>query len=78
VEYVERIDSTLAPYAGRFIVHGGPADVRRKPTGDVIITTGDVIIIDFPARVPAAQWHESPAYQAILPPRANNSVATAC
>jgi uncharacterized protein (DUF1330 family) len=39
---------------------------------------GDVIIIDFPDRVPAAQWHESPAYQAILPPRANNSVATAC
>ena len=23
VEYLERIDATLAPYGGRFIVHGG-------------------------------------------------------
>jgi uncharacterized protein (DUF1330 family) len=29
VEYLERIDSTLAPYGGRFLVHGGPADVRE-------------------------------------------------
>ena len=30
VEYLERIDATLAPYGGRFIVHGAtPAGPRR-------------------------------------------------
>ena len=24
VEYLERIDATLAPFGGRFVVHGGP------------------------------------------------------
>lgn len=70
VEYLERIDSTLAPYGGRFIVHGGPADVREGAN------PGDVIIIEFPDRVHAAQWYESPAYQAILPLRTDNSVGT--
>jgi uncharacterized protein (DUF1330 family) len=69
-EYLERIDATLAPYGGRFIVHGGPADVREGSS------PGDVIIIEFPDRVHAARWYESPAYQAILPLRTNNSVGT--
>lgn len=69
-EYLERIDSTLAPYGGRFIVHGELADVREGTS------PGDVIIIEFPDRVHAAQWYESPAYQAILPLRADNSVGT--
>jgi len=25
VEYLERIDATLAPYGGRFLIHGDPA-----------------------------------------------------
>jgi Domain of unknown function (DUF1330) len=37
---------------------------------------GHVIIIEFPDRVHAAQWYESPAYQAILPLRTDNSVGT--
>jgi uncharacterized protein (DUF1330 family) len=71
VEYLERIDATLAPHGGRFIVHGGPADVREGTS------PGDVIVIEFPDRAHAAQWYESPAYQAILPLRTNNSVGTA-
>jgi uncharacterized protein (DUF1330 family) len=47
VEYLERIDSTLAPYGGRFIVHGGPADVRERTD------PGIVIIIEFPDRAQA-------------------------
>ena len=27
VEYLERIDATLAPFGGRFLVHGGAAEV---------------------------------------------------
>jgi hypothetical protein len=46
VEYLERIDGTLAPYGGRFVVHGDPADVRE---GDF---TGDLIAIEFPTIVP--------------------------
>jgi uncharacterized protein (DUF1330 family) len=70
VEYLEHIDSTLAPYGGRFIVHGDPADMREGAD------PGDVIIIEFPDRAHAAQWYESPAYQAILPLRTDNSVST--
>lgn len=24
IEYLERIDATLAPFGGKFVVHGGP------------------------------------------------------
>jgi uncharacterized protein (DUF1330 family) len=51
VEYLEHIDSTLAPYGGRFIVHGDPADMREGAD------PGDVIIIEFPDRAHAAQWY---------------------
>lgn len=27
VEYLERIDSTLTPFGGRFVVHGGPVEL---------------------------------------------------
>ena len=27
VDYLKRIDETLAPFGGRFIIHGGPATV---------------------------------------------------
>jgi uncharacterized protein (DUF1330 family) len=43
VEYLTRIDATLAPYGGRFIVDGGSADVREGTDPRV------VIIIEFPA-----------------------------
>ena len=69
VEYLERIDATLAPYGGRFIVHGGPADVREGTD------PGVVIIIEFPDRARATRWYDSDAYQEILPLRTNNSTS---
>jgi uncharacterized protein (DUF1330 family) len=71
VEYLERIDATLSPYAGRFIIHGGPRDVREGAD------PGDVIVIEFPDRESAARWYESDAYQEILPLRAGNATSTA-
>jgi len=67
VEYLERIDDTLRPYDGHFIIHGGQQDVRegRSP--------GTLIVIEFPDRQRADQWYASPAYQAILPLRTDNS-----
>lgn len=67
VSYIERIDETLAPYGGHFLVHGGEL-TPAEGTWD-----GDVIIIEFPDRTAAQEWYSSPAYQAILPLRTENS-----
>jgi uncharacterized protein (DUF1330 family) len=71
LEYLERIDATLAPYAGRFVVHGGTVDVLEGSF------SGDLIVIAFPDTAHARQWYTSPAYQAILPLRTANARGTA-
>jgi uncharacterized protein (DUF1330 family) len=70
VEYLERIDDTLAPYDGRFVIHGGRQDIRE---GERV---GDLIVIEFPDRASAEAWYGSEAYQAIVPLRTDNSVGT--
>jgi uncharacterized protein (DUF1330 family) len=67
VEYLERIDETLVPYDGRFIVHGGE---QRTLEGT---NPGVVVIVEFPDRSAAEAWYESVAYQQILPLRENNT-----
>ena len=67
VEYLERIDGTLAPYGGRFVVHGAAADLRE---GEF---TGDLIAIEFPDSAAAVGWYESAAYREIAPLRTENS-----
>ena len=67
VQYLERIDATLEPFGGRFIVHGGPVDVRE---GEL---AGDMIVIEFPDRERATAWYESAEYQEILPLRTRNA-----
>ena len=68
--YLERIDMTLAPYGGKFIVHGGPLEVLE---GEL---AGDIVIIAFPDLARARQWYTSPEYQAILPLRMRNARST--
>lgn len=63
VEYLERIDATLRPFRGRFLVHGGPIELLEGHW------SGDLIIVEFPDRASARSWYRSPAYQAILPLR---------
>jgi uncharacterized protein (DUF1330 family) len=67
VEYLERIDATLAPFDGRFIVHGG----------DVVILEGSwpgaLIVIEFPDRDRVRAWYESQAYREIIALRTDNS-----
>lgn len=65
--YLERIEATLAPYGGRFLVHGGNAEVLEGPW------TGHLVVIAFPDREQARAWYHSDAYQAILPLRTNNA-----
>lgn len=67
VEYLQRIDATLAPYGGRFLVHGGPL---MPVEGE---WDGDIVIIAFPDQSAAAAWYDSPDYQAILPLRTEHS-----
>jgi uncharacterized protein (DUF1330 family) len=67
VEYLQRIDETLAPFGGRFLVHGGPI-TPLEGTWD-----GDVVVIAFPDRSAATDWYESPAYQEIIELRTRNS-----
>jgi uncharacterized protein (DUF1330 family) len=71
VRYLELIDATLEPFGGRFIVHGGPVDVREGEW------PGDVIVIEFPDRERATAWYESSQYQEILPLRTGNADGTA-
>lgn len=67
VEYLRRIDGTLAPFGGRFLIHGGPAEVLE---GTLV---GDLVVIAFPDRARARGWYDSPAYRAILPLRTRNA-----
>lgn len=67
VEYLKRIDATLAPFAGRFLVHGGEIEVLEGAW------PGHLIVIEFPDRARASAWYASPAYQAILRLRTDNA-----
>jgi uncharacterized protein (DUF1330 family) len=71
VEYLNRIDATLEPYGGRFIIHGGPVEVLENSW------PGSIVVIEFPTSEAAHAWYRSPAYQAILPLRTENSDGSA-
>ena len=67
VEYLKRIDATLEPFGGRFLIHGArPQCVEGN-------WTGDLIMIGFPSLDDARKWYASPAYQAIASLRSDNS-----
>jgi uncharacterized protein (DUF1330 family) len=63
LEYIERIQDTMDPYGGRFIVHGPAVDVREGEW------PGTIVILEFPTGEQARAWYESPGYQEILPLR---------
>jgi uncharacterized protein (DUF1330 family) len=65
-EYLERIQDTLTPFEGRFLVHGPQVEVREGEW------PGTIVIIEFPSADQARHWYESPAYQEILPLRTRN------
>ena len=60
LEYLERIQATLDPFNGHFIVHG--------PTVRVIEGEwpGSIVVIEFPSVEHAQSWYDSPAYREIL------------
>lgn len=67
IAYLEKIDATLAPFDGHFLIHGGP---KHRLEGDF---DDDFIVIGFPDRAHAEAWYRSAAYQSILPLRRDHS-----
>lgn len=67
IDYLMRIDDTLTPYDGKFLVHGTAAE---PIDGDF---PGAIVVIAFPDKARAYDWYHSPGYQAILPLRLSNS-----
>ncbi|TPI59796.1 DUF1330 domain-containing protein [Mesorhizobium sp. B3-1-7] len=67
IEYLEKIDATLAPFGGRFVVHGGDVEVVENNW------PGHLIVIEFPDSQHVRDWYRSRAYQQILELRTHNS-----
>jgi uncharacterized protein (DUF1330 family) len=65
--YLRRIDDTLTPYGGRFLVHGSTPEVVDGTLD------GAIVLIGFPDLDAARAWYDSAEYQAILPLRTRNS-----
>jgi uncharacterized protein (DUF1330 family) len=65
-EYIERIQATLDPYGGRFLVHGARHEVKEGSWG------GAAVVIAFPGIDEARSWWDSPAYRQIAPLRADH------
>lgn len=70
-EYLERIDATLAPHEGRFLVHGARHECLDGHW------QGGIVVIEFPTLEAAKAWYHSDAYQAILPLRTRNVTGVA-
>lgn len=66
LDYIERIQPTMDPFGGRFLVHGKEVEVMEGPFA------GTVVMIGFPDLDQARAWYASPAYQAILPLRTDH------
>ncbi|MER5546759.1 DUF1330 domain-containing protein [Streptomyces sp. NPDC002589] len=60
LKYLERIQATLAPFHGRFVIHGPPAEVVEGTW------PGSMVLIEFPDLTEARAWYASAAYQEIL------------
>ncbi|GGA76933.1 hypothetical protein GCM10011491_00110 [Brucella endophytica] len=67
VEYLERIDETLKPFGGRYIIHGARKTVLEGEW------PADLVMIAFPDMDHARDWYASPAYQKIVHLRTDNS-----
>lgn len=63
LDYLDRIQATLDPFDGRFLIHGATVEVKEGPW------PGTIVVIEFPGIEQARSWYDSSDYQAILPLR---------
>ncbi|WP_280266887.1 DUF1330 domain-containing protein [Nocardia wallacei] len=66
LEYMEKIQATLDPFGGRFLVHGGTLEVKEGSW------PGAVVLIEFPTMDHARDFYDSPAYRRIKPLRTDH------
>lgn len=64
VEYRDQVPATLIPWHGEIVLRGHDAEVFD---GEYRHT--DTVVLRFPDMASARQWHESAAYQALVPLR---------
>ena len=69
--YLRKIDASLEPFEGRFLIHGAIPEVIEEPF------PGAIVVIAFPDIERARAWYASDAYQEILPLRTRNSDSVA-
>jgi uncharacterized protein (DUF1330 family) len=69
-DYVAQAPATVAAFGGAFIVRAGAVDVI-----DGTPPAGRVVVLEFPSMAKAKAWHESEAYQKILPIRNASSTS---
>ncbi|TDD84992.1 DUF1330 domain-containing protein [Actinomadura darangshiensis] len=68
--YIERIQDTMDPFGGRFLVHNTPAEVLEGPLD------GGYVLLQFPDIDKARAWYASDAYQAIMRMRSDHIPGT--
>ncbi|MEU8892475.1 DUF1330 domain-containing protein [Streptomyces sp. NPDC048442] len=61
--YMDRIQSTFAPFGGHFLVHATPHEVLEGEW------RGGPVLVSFPDLEAGRAWYRSAAYQEILPLR---------
>jgi uncharacterized protein (DUF1330 family) len=66
LDYIDRVQDTMDPFQGRFLVHAAQVEVIEEPW------PGTIVIIEFPDAPAARDWYASEAYQEILPLRTDN------
>ncbi|NED10195.1 DUF1330 domain-containing protein [Streptomyces sp. SID9124] len=66
IDYIDRIQSTMDPYGGRFLVHNAPVEVVEGAW------PGAVVVVGFPGIEEARAWYASAAYRELVPLRARN------
>ena len=62
--YRAQVPATLAPWDGRVLFRGRTA---RVLSGECRFT--DMVVLQFPDQGAVRGWHDSPAYQALIPLR---------
>jgi uncharacterized protein (DUF1330 family) len=68
--YSAQVESTFAPFSGRYIVRGGKINGLE---GDG--PKGGMVVIEFDSRDQAQAWYDSPAYRKLRPIRQKSAVS---
>lgn len=66
--YARDVPASLDPFGGRFLVRGGDWSLLEGEW-----PSSRIVVLEFPSLEQATAWHESSAYQKIMPIRQQNA-----